>query len=269
MRKIPSLTNDIVNRAAALSAKARQAREAAPGVVPPTAEIAPATVVNGKATLRLYDVIDPDGGFWGISADEFAQALGDAGDVSEIELRINSGGGSVWDGLAILNTLRSHNAGVTAVVDGVAASAASFIAVASDEVVMMPNSRLMIHDALGICIGQAADMLEYGAFLDETSDNIAAIYADRAGGTTQEWRKTMAEKGLLGQWYSAQEAVDAGLADKVFTGQTSDNTDSAPDDTSAQKAAEKAEADKRVAMTARNRAKKHELAAQRHGFTAA
>lgn len=216
MREIPGLGTDVIARAQALSAKARDARAKLPGAAAPKATITPAKVADGVATLRLYDYIDPDGGYWGISADEFAQAL-DAieEDVSRIELRINSGGGSVWDGLAILNTLRSHDASVTAVVDGIAASAASFIAVACDEVVMMPNSRMMIHDALGICLGQAVDMREYADFLDDSSDNIAEIYASKAGGTAADWRAQMTAKGLLGQWYSAQEAVDAGLADSL------------------------------------------------------
>lgn len=216
MRNIPGLTSDVVARAGRLAAKARDAREAVPGAVPPSATIAPARVSDGVASLRLYDYIDGDGGYWGISADELAQALDNVEeDITRIELRINSGGGAVWDGLAILNTLRSTKAPVTAIVDGVAASAASFIAVACDEVVMMPNSRMMIHDALGLCIGQAADMREYADFLDDTSDNIAEIYAARAGGSVAQWRATMTAKGLIGQWYSAQEAVDAGLADKV------------------------------------------------------
>lgn len=215
MRNIPGLTSDVFNRATALSAKARDARKTAPGLVPPANTIAPAVVANGTATLRLYDYIDPDGGYWGISANEFAQALDEAGDVQRIDLRINSGGGAVWDGLAILNTLRAHGATVTATVDGVAASAASFIAVACDEVVMMPNSRMMIHDALGLCIGQSKDMREYADFLDDTSSNIAEIYAERAGGTVETWRQTMTANGLIGQWYTAQEAVDAGLADSV------------------------------------------------------
>lgn len=227
MRNLPSLTRDVVARADALAKKARDARAAAPGLVPPANTIAPAKVSDGVATLRLYDYIDGDGGYWGISANEVAEALDAAGDVSRIELRINSGGGSVWDGLAILNTLRSHDASVTAVVDGIAASAASFIAVACDEVVMMPNSRMMIHDALGLCIGQAVDMREYADFLDDTSDNIAEIYAERTGGTVAEWREAMTSKGLNGQWYSAQEAVDAGLADKVG-GQSDKPEDKAP-----------------------------------------
>lgn len=232
MRNIPGLTNDVLNRAAGLSAKALEARKAIGGVTAPANSIAPAKVENGTATLRLYDYIDPDGGYWGISSDEFADALDNAGDVTAIELRINSGGGSVWDGLAILNTLRSHDATVTAIVDGVAASAASFIAAACDEVVMMPNSRLMIHDALGLCVGQAADMREYADFLDDTSTNIAEIYAARAGGEVAQWREAMTAKGLMGQWYSAQEAVDAGLADRVGlkTGDEPEDRVAAPTD---------------------------------------
>lgn len=227
MRNLPGLTNEVFNRASSLADKAIKARNDAFGA-PPSASIAPARVVNGVATLRLYDYIDPDGGYWGISANEFADALDDAGEnITSIVLRINSGGGSVWDGLAILNTLRSHGAPVTAMVDGVAASAASFIAVACDEVIMMPNSRMMIHDAMGLCIGQAVDMREYASFLDDTSTNIAEIYAERAGGETVEWRTRMTANGLRGQWYSAQQAVDEGLADKVGTAEGDDPDDKA------------------------------------------
>jgi hypothetical protein len=62
-------------------------------------------------------------------------------------------------------------------------------------------------------MGQAADMREYADFLDDSSDGIAEIYATKAGGTTADWRATMTAKGLLGQWYTPQEAVDAGLVD--------------------------------------------------------
>lgn len=228
MRDIPGLTKHVIARATALSEKSRNARTVST-LKAPEATISPARVSDGTAVIRLYDYIDPDGGYWGISAGEFAEAL-DAieDDVDLIELRINSGGGAVWDGLAILNTLRSHDAPVLAVVDGIAASAASFIAVACDELVMMPNSKLMIHDALGICLGQAADMREYAQFLDDTSDNIAEIYATKAGGAPEDWRTTMTAKGLLGQWYTAQEAVDAGLADKVGGADASEPEDTAP-----------------------------------------
>lgn len=213
MRDIPGLTPQVVARAGELAAKAEQARRI---FRTPHAEIPMPKVRDGIATIRLYDYIDREGGEWGISAEEFALAL-DAieGAVTGIELHINSGGGSVWDGLAILNNLRSQVVPITARVDGVAASAASFVAAACDRTLMMPNSKMMVHDALGICIGQAADMREYAEFLDESSQNIAAIYAARGGGTVEEWRERMTAKGLLGQWYGPDEAVEAGLADEV------------------------------------------------------
>lgn len=218
MRNLPGLTADLSNRAVALAAKSRDARTAAPGVPSPANTIAPATVVDGVATLRLYDYIDGEGGYWGISAEELAEAL-DAieGPVDRIDLRVNSGGGAVWDGLAMLNQLRTRTEPIRAIVDGIAASAASFIAAACDEVVMMPNSKMMIHNALGICIGQAVDMREYADFLEDSSRNIAEIYSARTGKATDEWVELMDGVGLMGQWYGPDEAVAAGLADSVWT----------------------------------------------------
>lgn len=163
------------------------------------------------ATVRLYDPIDSWGGDWGVSAKEFTALLDELADVEEIRLRINSPGGEVFEGIAILNALRAHPARVVTTVDGLAASAASFVAMAGDEVVMGRNTEMMIHDAWGICIGNAEDMRDLGRRLDHISDNIASIYAGRAGGTTAQWRKAM----LAETWYSAEEAVDAGLADRV------------------------------------------------------
>lgn len=170
------------------------------------------SVKDGVAKLRLYGPIDSWGGYWGVSAVEFLEVLDQLGDdVTEIRLHINSPGGEVWEALAILNSLRAHDAKVVAVVDGIAASCASFIACAADEMIMSPNTQLMIHDAWGLCIGNAADMHSTGDLLDQISNNIASIYADKSGGTTEQWRAIMLDEG----WYTAQEAVDAGLADKI------------------------------------------------------
>lgn len=167
---------------------------------------------DGIATMRLYDPIDNWGGGWGVSAKEFAQALATLpADTHTIQLHINSPGGMVFEGVAILNQLRQHSAKVVAVVDGLAASAASFIACGSDELQMAPNSQMMIHDAYGLEIGDAATMRKYADLLDRLSNNIAAIYAAKAGGTVEDWRAAM----LAESWYSPEEAVAAGLADQV------------------------------------------------------
>lgn len=169
-------------------------------------------LADGVATLRLYDPIDDWGGDWGVSAKEFAQALSALpADIHTIQLHINSPGGMVFEGVAILNQLRQHSAKVVAVVDGLAASAASFIACGSDELQMAPNSQLMIHDAWGWAIGDATAMRSVADLLDRLSNNIAAIYAAKAGGTVEDWRAAM----LAESWYSPEEAVAAGLADQV------------------------------------------------------
>ncbi|WP_052069855.1 head maturation protease, ClpP-related [Rhodococcoides fascians] len=159
--------------------------------------------------ILIYDVIGES--YWGgVTAKDFVKDLGELDD-TEITVRINSPGGDVFDGLAILNALRDHKAKIITVVDGLAASAASFIAMAGDEIVMQPNSEMMIHDASNYCFGNAADMRELADRLDRHSNNIASIYAEKAGGTVDEWRSVMTAE----RWYSDQEAVDAGLADRV------------------------------------------------------
>lgn len=176
------------------------------------ASVLPKTDDDGVAEILLYDPIDSWGGDWGVSAKEFAQALTDLDDgVKEIRLRINSPGGEVWEAIAILNSLKTHDARVVAIVDGLAASAASVLACAADETIMRPHSQLMIHDAWGLCVGNAALMRDTGARLDKISDTLAEVYAEKSGETAKTMRKAM----LAETWYSAEEAVAAGLADRV------------------------------------------------------
>lgn len=175
------------------------------------------TGADGEPTtvIYIYDVIDSWGGYWGISAQEFIQELM-AVTTATIELRVNSPGGEVFEAVAMFAVLESHPASVTAYVDGLAASAASFLIMAADKVIMHRNAELMIHDAHGVAIGNAAIMAEMKDILDKISDNIASIYAEKAGGTTEEWRATMiGEGGRDGTWYSAEEALAAGLIDEV------------------------------------------------------
>lgn len=187
----------------------------------PRASILAGESVDGVVTLRLYDPIDSWGGPWGVSAKEFAAALDELpADTTEIRMHINSPGGEVFEGVAILNLLRAHKARVVSIVDGLAASAASFIACGAGEVVMGRNTQLMIHDAWGICIGNAGDMRDLGDRLDKISDNVASIYSAKAGGTVEDWRTAM----LAETWYSADEAVDAGLADSVDQAEHADGS---------------------------------------------
>lgn len=161
---------------------------------------------GGGAELLIYDEIS----HWGISAASVADALD--GVKGDLHVRVNSPGGDVFDGIAIYNMLADYPDPVTVTVDGLAASAASFISMAADRVVMNRSSQLMIHDASGLCYGNAADMAEMGTLLDRISDAIAGIYAARVG-DAGDWRERMRAE----TWYSADEAVSAGLADEVLT----------------------------------------------------
>jgi len=161
---------------------------------------------GGAAEVVIYDEI----GWFGTTAADFLDELKQI-TADRIDLRLNSPGGEIFDGIAIFNVLRHHDARVTTYVDSLAASVASVIAMAGDEIVMQPYSQMMIHDGWGLVVGNAADMNEMADLLDRQSNNIASIYAGRAGGTADEWRDRMRAE----TWYFADEAVAAGLADRV------------------------------------------------------
>jgi len=161
------------------------------------------------AEVLLYDEI----GTWGVTATDFAKELQGV-KARTINLRINSPGGDVFDGIAIYNALKNHPAAVHAVVDGLAASSASFIAQAGDTVLMATGSTMMIHEPHGMTMGDASDHAKMAETLDKMGDTIASFYAIRAGGDEPLWRARMRSES----WYRAQEAVDIGLADGVVGG---------------------------------------------------
>ena len=152
---------------------------------------------------------------WEITAAETIAKLADM--TGDVTVRINSYGGDSFEGVAVMNALRHHDGQVTAVIDGVAASAASVIAVGgADRLVMRPGSELMIHDAWTFADGNAADLTKVAGDLERTSQSMAELYAQKAGGDPDVWRDMMRAE----TWFSAQEAVDAGLADAVEDGRT-------------------------------------------------
>jgi ATP-dependent protease ClpP protease subunit len=162
-----------------------------------------------EAEVMLYDEV---GGWFGATADQFIADLRGI-TAPNLRVRINSPGGSVFEGIAIANALRSHPGNITVQVDGIAASIASVIAMAGDRIEMAPNTMLMIHEASGVCLGNASDMEEMAELLDLISDNIADAYAARAGGTRESWREQMRDE----TWFLPDDAVKAGLADEAVT----------------------------------------------------
>lgn len=165
--------------------------------------------VNGE--ILLYgDVGDPWGWGDGFTPADVAQALAAHGP-GDITVRINSGGGIAWDGTAIFSLLKAHPGQVTVIVDGIAASAASLIAMAGDAIELRGGAMMMIHDASGITWGTAADHEKSAGMLDKLSGQYARIYSERSARSEADIRGYM----LAETWFTAEEAVEAGLATAV------------------------------------------------------
>ena len=159
------------------------------------------------AELSIYDEI----GAYGVSAKAFIADIGGLEAGTDLELRINSPGGSVFDAVAIYNALQRHTGKVTVTIDGIAASAASYIAMAGDEIVMPENAFLMIHDPSGLVVGTAVDMRDMADALDKIAGSLIKGYAAKSGKPDDEIATLMAAE----TWFDAAEAVEAGLADRV------------------------------------------------------
>jgi ATP-dependent Clp protease protease subunit len=123
---------------------------------------------SSGAEVLIYDEI----GAYGVTAKGFLAELGALEEGAEIDLRLNSPGGSVFDAVAIYNALKRHNGAVTVWIDGIAASAASYIAMAGDKVIMPENAFLMIHDPSGVVMGTAEDMRSTASALDKRAVSI-------------------------------------------------------------------------------------------------
>lgn len=172
------------------------------------------TVQNtAEPELWIYDYIDEwgDPEWGGVSARMVIDALAAIGAVPALSVRLNSPGGSYFEGVAIYNALRRHTATVTVHVDALAASAASVIAMAGDRVIMGQGAQVMIHEARTCEFGTAEDFRATATMLDQTNEDIAGFYAAKAGGDVATWRAAVAAE----TWYTAQAAVDAGLADEI------------------------------------------------------
>lgn len=159
------------------------------------------------AELLIYDVI---GDWAGLSARQLVSSLKDL-DTDEITVRINSPGGSVFDGVAIYNALRYHKANIHVRIEGLAASIASVIAMAGDTVHMAENALLMIHNPFGWVGGDAGELRKMADMLDKTTEVIAQTYCNRCELDLEAMLKLMDEE----TWFTATEAEGHGLIDGV------------------------------------------------------
>ena len=171
-------------------------------------------VVNrGKdsAEIYLYGVIGADWFGDGISAKQFATDLKALGSVKNIDLRINSEGGSVFDGKAMYSLLKEHPAKVTVHVDGLAASAASFIAMAGDTINIAEGAFVMIHNAYMMAVGDAREMRRSADMLETVNNTIIDTYVARTKGDRKAIMKMMDDE----TWMAGAEAVQNGFADNM------------------------------------------------------
>jgi ATP-dependent protease ClpP protease subunit len=171
--------------------------------------------------LWLYDAIDAWADDWwgGVSAAMVVEALQKL-DGAPVTVHVNSPGGDVFEAIAMYATFKAYPGEVTMRVEGLAASAASYLVMAGDRTMIDPNAMVMIHDVWGIEIGNAEEMHRYADTLDKTSQNLADIYARRSGkGTADSWRAAMKAE----TWYTGTEAVDAGLIGEEIPEPAADN----------------------------------------------
>jgi ATP-dependent protease ClpP protease subunit len=173
-----------------------------------------ASVTGDEAEIVLYDEI---GGWFGVTAEQFRQEL-DSISAKTIHLRINSPGGSVFEALAMYNALKEHQARVVSHVDGLAASAATVVALGADEVHMAANAFFMIHEPWVLSMGNSEQLRKDADLLDKITGSIVGMYQLKTQASDDEVREWMEAE----TWFTADEAKAAGFADLIDNGEEED-----------------------------------------------
>lgn len=161
-----------------------------------------------EATLWVYDAI---GGWFGVDGGGLAREIASL-DVDTIHIRLNSPGGDVFDARVLKTALENSKARVVAHVDALAASAASFLMLAADEIEIAPGAFVMIHNPWSMVMGEAGDMRQAADMLDKVGQTIAADYAAKTGMSRDEALALMAAE----TWLDADEAVARGFCDRLM-----------------------------------------------------
>jgi len=167
---------------------------------------------KGSSVAEVYIYEDIGKRFGGVSDKQFAADLKALGAVSTIHVRLNSYGGDVFEGLAIYRLLADHPATVVAFIDGIAASIASVIAMAGDEIRIAEAGEIMIHEAWTVAVGPAAEMRAAADHLEATSSSIADVYAARTGQSKDQVRAWMAAETT----FQSADTVKYGFAQVVM-----------------------------------------------------
>lgn len=164
-----------------------------------------------EVTIYLYDVIVSDSDWGGVSAIEFVRELAAIDAATIVHLRINSPGGEVFAAQAMAQAIRDRQGKTVAHVDGLAASSASWLAMAADEVVISEGGMMMIHQAMTFAAGNAADMRATAGLLEKVDSILVDVYVKASGQTPEQITAWMAAE----TWFTAQEAVAAGFAGSI------------------------------------------------------
>ena len=177
---------------------------------------------TGAANLYIYSEVASDGvDFYtgqerisDTSARHFKEELDKLGNVSQINVYINSKGGDVGEGIGIYSQLKRHKAHKTAYIDGYACSVASVIPMACDEVVISPPATMMIHPAWSIVMGNAAELRKCADDLDKITESTKQAYLLKSGDKISEAKLT--ELMNAETWLTAQECIKYGFADRIL-----------------------------------------------------
>ena len=165
---------------------------------------------NKEADVHLYGDIGEGMFSDGVGAKEFNDDLKALGSIDQINLHVNSPGGSVFEGIAIYNMLRSHQAKVTCYVDGLAASIASVICMAGDKIVMPENAMMMIHDPWSMAIGNAEEMRKTADVMDKIKESLVMAYMGKCNLPEDEVRQMMSDE----TWMNGNDAAEMGFCDE-------------------------------------------------------
>ncbi len=169
-----------------------------------------------RGEVQIYDVISNS--FWvdGVSAKGFSEALSDLGEVDILDVRFNTPGGDVFQGMAVYNALNRHPAKKIGHVDALAASMGSVILCACDEIEVAENAIVMIHNVQGGLRGEPDDLRAYADRMEKLNENAIDIYASRTGMNRDDVVTAMKAE----TWYTAKEALAAGFATKITPNKT-------------------------------------------------
>ncbi|AMV20418.1 head maturation protease, ClpP-related [Planctomyces sp. SH-PL14] len=170
------------------------------------------TILNAeKSEILIYDVIGEGFFYGGVSAKAVKAALRDLGP-KDVTVRINSPGGSIFEANAIYNLLKEHEGKVTTIIDSLAASAASYIAMVGETRKIAANAMIMIHEPAAVTFGDAAEHQKTAGLLEKLRDVIVNMYRDRSGIEDQQLRSWMLDE----TWFTADESKEHGFVDEIL-----------------------------------------------------